>query len=72
MGFIERRMEMKKFKDWFEENHEGFPEGNISGEWFVEHNLPMIVECRCCTTTMALPNAMIDEEGYLYCTSCVD
>ena len=62
---------MQKFKDWFDENYEGFPEGNeISAEWFKEHNLPMIVECKCCTMTMALPSAFVDEEGYLYCSSC--
>lgn len=61
---------MQKFRDYFEENHEGFPKGNIDGEWFVEHKLPMIVECKCCAMTMALPNAYIDEEGYLYCPTC--
>lgn len=63
---------MQKFRDWFEENYEGFPEGKISAEWFVEHNLPMIVECRCCEMTMALPNAFINKKGYLYCPDCAE
>lgn len=30
----------------------------------------MIVHCTCCETTMALPHAYIDDEGYTYCTNC--
>ena len=47
-----------------------FPKGNISGSWFAEHGLPMIVSCTCCESTMALPSAMIDEDGRIYCSSC--
>lgn len=47
-----------------------FPEGNINGSWFAEHGLPMIVSCTCCGSTMALPSAMIDEDGHIYCSSC--
>ena len=47
-----------------------FPEGNINGAWFAENGLPMVVECSCCTTTMTLPSAMVDEEGCVYCSSC--
>ena len=36
----------------------------------MEYGLPMIVRCTCCETTMALPNAYIDDEGYTYCTNC--
>ena len=46
------------------------PEGNINGAWFAVNNLPMIVECTCCGSTMALPSAMIDDNDIVYCTAC--
>ena len=46
------------------------PKGDINGEWFVENHLPMIVECSCCSMTMALPSAMVDGNGNVYCASC--
>lgn len=62
---------MKTFEEWFNENYnEELPTGHINGEWFAEHELPMIVECSCCATTMALPAAMVDEEGYVFCSCC--
>ena len=40
---------MKTFQKWFEANRsEEFPEGDINGSWFVEHNIPMVVQCTCC------------------------
>lgn len=48
------------------------PEGNINGAWFVEHDLPIIVECECCGMTLALPSAMVDDEGYTFCTTCAE
>lgn len=48
------------------------PRGNISGEWFYNNNLPIVVECCCCGMTMASPSAWIDEEGYVYCGTCSD
>ena len=47
-----------------------FPKGLIKGSWFAEHNLPIIVSCTCCGATMALPFALVDEDGYPYCRSC--
>lgn len=47
-----------------------FPKGQISGSWFAEHKLPMVVSCTCCGMTMALPSARVDEDGYIYCRSC--
>ena len=58
---------MKSFSEWLKDNGEELPKGNISGTWFVEHGLPMIVECTCCGTTMTLPSAFIDNEGYTSC-----
>lgn len=48
------------------------PKGNISGAWFSENGLPMIVACSCCGMTMASPSAWIDDEGYTYCSDCAD
>lgn len=62
---------MKSFSEWIKANRGiKMPKGNISGAWFAEHDLPMIVECKCCTMTMALPSAFIDNEGYTYCADC--
>lgn len=46
------------------------PKGQINGEWFAENDLPMVVSCTCCGSTMILPSALIDEEGHCYCSSC--
>lgn len=48
------------------------PKGEINGSWFAENRLPMIVECSCCGMTMALPSAMIDEDGCIYCPNCAE
>lgn len=48
------------------------PREEISGAWFEENGLPMIVSCQCCHTTMALPSAMIDEDGNIFCKNCAD
>lgn len=48
------------------------PKGNISGAWFAENGVPMIVSCACCNSTMALPSAMIDEDGSIICSSCAE
>ncbi len=48
------------------------PQGEINGKWFAENGLPMIVECTCCGMTMALPSAMIDEEGQIFCSQCAE
>ena len=54
----------------FEEMGVEMPKDNIPGSWFAEHHLPMIVRCTCCDTSMALPSAMIDDDGTIYCPSC--
>jgi hypothetical protein len=54
----------------FEEMGVEMPKGNIPGSWFAENALPMIVRCTCCDTSMALPSAMIDDDGTIYCPSC--
>ena len=64
---------MKTFAEWLKENfNEELPSGEINGRWFAERGLPMIVSCACCDMTMALPSAMIDEDGYTVCSSCAD
>lgn len=62
---------MKTFNEWLKEIHHcEMPKGTVSADWFFERGIPMIVECRCCTTTLAIPNAYIDDEGYTYCKTC--
>lgn len=62
---------MKTIREYLAEEFDILlPEGTINGEWFAEHNLPMIVECTNCGTTMALPSAFVDEESYTYCSTC--
>ena len=62
---------MKPFVKWLKENRNiEMPKGDVNAIWFYEHNLPMVVECKCCEMTMALPSAFIDDEGYTYCSDC--
>ena len=64
---------MRTFEQWLkDEKGIEMPQGEVPGSWFTQHHLPMIVQCTCCHSTMALPSAMIDENGYTYCPSCVD
>ena len=48
------------------------PKGNINGAWFAENQLPMVVECACCGTTMMLPSAMVDDDGFVFCRTCAE
>ena len=54
----------------FEKMGVEMPKGEINGSWFSENGLPMIVECSCCGMTMALPSAMVDDDGHCFCSSC--
>ena len=63
---------MKNFYDYMKDNGIKVPEGNISGAWFYDNDIPMIVMCNCCGMTMASPSAWIDDEGHTYCESCAD
>ena len=56
----------------FEEMGIEMPKGKIDESWFLGNDFPMIVECSCCGTTMALPSAMVDDNGMIYCPSCAD
>ena len=62
---------MRNFKQWFTER---FPKENLpssmSGKWFAEHGLPMIVSCTCCQTTMTLPSALIGGDNDIFCHDC--
>ena len=65
-------MRLRTAKQWIkEELNIEMPEGDINGEWFTENNLPMIVHCTCCEMTMALPSAMINNEGEIFCQNCM-
>lgn len=62
---------LKTAKDWIlDELGVEMPEGELTGKWFFENRLPMIVECSRCEMTMALPSALIDEDGRIYCSHC--
>lgn len=64
---------MRTAEKWiFEERGVEMPRGQINGEWFAKHHLPMIVQCTCCQMTMALPSAMINDDGAIFCYSCAD
>ena len=67
---------MKTFEQWLkDEKGIEMPKGEISGDWFAKNGLPMVVKCTNCWSTMALPSAMVDENGFTYCpscTSCID
>ena len=66
---------MRNFVTYWNEEHpdDPFPSTReVSGGWFAERGLPMIVECSCCCMTMALPCAEIDDEGYIHCSSCAE
>lgn len=47
------------------------PKDEIPGAWFAENGLPMIVECACCGMTMALPSAMVNDDGEVFCQGCI-
>ena len=62
---------MKIAKEWLKENRGvEMPEGEISGEWFMQNRVPMVVSCVCCKNTMILPSALIDDDGNIFCGSC--
>ena len=56
----------------FEEMGVEMPKGEIKGSWFAENALPMVVSCTCCGMTMALPSALIEDDGSIYCPSCAN
>jgi hypothetical protein len=62
---------MKTAKEWLkDELNIDLPNGSINGSWFVENHLPMVVRCSCCEMTMALPSAIMDDDGTIYCENC--
>lgn len=65
---------MLSFRDYVSQNlGVQMPGGPvISGGWFAENHIPMVVRCCCCDMTMASPSAWIDDEGYTYCGGCSD
>jgi hypothetical protein len=42
----------------------------ISMATFDELGLPMIVACTACEMTMALPNAVVADNGQVFCSDC--
>lgn len=65
-------MRIRTAKQWIkEELNIEMPSDTINVEWFANNNLPMIVRCTCCEMSMALPSAMVNDEGEIFCPSCV-
>ena len=63
---------MKTAKEFFLENRNiKIPEGNIPLTWFIENKVPPAVVCSCCEKSMFLYSAMVDDEGYFYCSNCI-
>lgn len=61
---------MKDFVSWFKEKSgEEVPDVH-NGKWYIDRDLPMIVSCTCCESTLLLAGAYLDDEGYIYCPSC--
>lgn len=64
---------MLSFNDYVRQNMGvEVPKSVISGAWFTENHIPMVVQCCCCGMTMASPSAWMDDEGYTYCSDCAD
>ena len=64
---------MKTFRNYIlDEFNIETPQGEISGAWFRENGLPMILACTCCGMTMSAPSALIDRTGQVYCSGCGD
>ncbi len=63
---------MITFRNWFEKNYpnEKYPTGNVDGQWFADHDIPMIVSCTCCEMTMVVISALVDNEGQVFCSGC--
>lgn len=62
---------MKNFIDFIHDTYNlEVPKNEISGTWFFENQIPMIVRCCCCEMSMASPSAWIDDDGYTYCGDC--
>lgn len=49
---------------------QGIPSEPISEVMFGFLGLPMVVACTGCTTTMALPSALVDDDGTVWCAEC--
>ncbi len=63
---------MKTAKEFFLENRNiEMPDGIVPLTWFIENEIPSTVACSCCETSMFLTSAMIDDEGYIYCSNCI-
>ena len=61
---------MKNFFEYAKNKGITVPEGNIPGDWFAKNGFPMVVRCSCCEMSMAIPEAFIDDDGYVFCPDC--
>ena len=66
-------MRFRTFKRLCRDRDIEWPEGGvINGQWFADNGFPMIVACGSCGMAMALPNAIVNENGICYCRDCVE
>lgn len=64
-------MRFRTSRQWIkEELNVEMPMDCIEGKWFIDNNLPMIAKCTCCEAIMILPNALINDEGEIFCQDC--
>lgn len=66
---------MKIFKEWYKDVSGIEPDYETAKDrlsWCEERDLPMIVSCTCCGSTMIVFSAFVDEEDYIYCPSCAE
>lgn len=61
---------MQTFAQWLANKGIEMPQGDIDAGWFEKNNLPMIIGCIYCGTTMAIWDAYIDEDDLVYCADC--
>lgn len=62
---------MKTFKQYIKDEFDiDMPSREINGSWFSDNGFPMIVACCRCGMTMAIPSALIDDDGNCYCSGC--
>ncbi len=61
---------MKSFKDWYKEISGKDFDINTCQQSLAAVGIPMVVTCTCCKSILLLPSAYLDDENYIYCSSC--
>ena len=64
---------MKSFKEWYKDVagvEAKYETAANKIQWLEDRELPVVVSCTCCESTMIIFSAYIDDEDYTYCSSC--